>query len=85
MGKTIGAGSVLGNPLFSETMLKALDGVSAKEMRAEHLAQQEILDPDSVNIEDITMAQAQANLSLDAARTILNRIVQAWKDIINTR
>jgi flagellar hook-basal body complex protein FliE len=85
LGKTIGAGNALGNPLFSETMLKALDGVSAQQMRAEHLFQQSILDPDSVNVDDITNAQARADLALNVTRTILSRVVQAWKDIINTR
>ena len=32
-----------------------------------------------------TIAQAKAGMSLNIARTVLSRVVQGWKDIINTR
>jgi flagellar hook-basal body complex protein FliE len=35
--------------------------------------------------QDITIAQAKAGMSLNIARNILNRVVQGWKDVINTR
>ncbi|MCL1815404.1 MAG: flagellar hook-basal body complex protein FliE [Treponema sp.] len=85
LGKTIGAAGATKDSIFSETMLKALDKVSAYQMQTHYLTQQAMLDPDSVNVEDISMAEANAGLSLNMARTILNRVVQAWKDIINTR
>ena len=85
MGKTIGADGVIKDGLFSETMLKALDKASSYQKYSDNLYEQAILAPDSVNIEDITMAEARANMSLNIARTILNRVVQAWKDVINTR
>ena len=85
LGKTIGAEGVMKDGIFSETMLKALDKVSAHQKYFENTVQQAMLDPESMNIEDISNAEAMANMSLNIARTILNRIVQAWKDIINTR
>jgi flagellar hook-basal body complex protein FliE len=85
MGKSIGSGGVLKDGIFSETMLKALDKVSDYQKYSENMYQQAILAPDSVNVEDLTMAEAEAAMSLNIARTILNRVVQAWKDIINTR
>ena len=85
LGKTIGAEGVLKDGIFSETMLKALDRVSDYQHRSDNLYQQAILAPDTVNVEDIAMAEAEANMALNITRTILNRIVQAWKDIINTR
>ena len=85
MGKVIGAENALKDGLFSDSMLKALDKVSAYQKYSDNLYQQAVLAPDSVDIEDITMAEAQANMSLNIARTILNRVVQAWKDIVNTR
>ena len=85
MGKTIGAGGIMKDGIFSDTMLKALDKVSGRQGHYENLIQQAMLEPDSVNVEDIAMAEAEAAMSLNITRTILNRIVQAWKDIINTR
>jgi flagellar hook-basal body complex protein FliE len=44
-----------------------------------------ITEPDSVDIQDITIAEAKANLSLNITRTLLDRIVRGWKEVINTR
>jgi flagellar hook-basal body complex protein FliE len=38
-----------------------------------------------VDVHDITTAQAKAALSLNIARNVLNRVVQGWRDLINTR
>ena len=84
-GKKIGAGAVPGSGTFSEAMLGALDKVSAYQQFASNLNQAAFLDPDSVNVEDVSMAMAQASLSLNIARNVLNRVVQSWRDLINTR
>ena len=85
LGKMIGADGVIKDGLFGESMLKALDKVSGYQRHFENTIQQAMIDPDSVNIEDVSMAEAAASMSLNITRTILNRVVQAWKDIINTR
>jgi flagellar hook-basal body complex protein FliE len=85
MGKTIGAGGAMNDSLFGTTMLRALDKVSAYQNQASYIAEQAMLAPDSVNAEDVAMAEARASMSLNIARTLLNRVVQAWRDIINTR
>jgi flagellar hook-basal body complex protein FliE len=85
LGSVIGAENVMKDGLFDETMLKALDKVSAYQSQAEYIHQQSILDPESVDVHQIAEAEAMASMSLNITRTILNRVVQAWKDIINTR
>jgi len=85
LGKTIGAAGATKDSNFSDAMLKALDKVNAYQRYHEDLIQQAILEPDSVDVEDISMAEADANMSLNISRNILNRVVQAWKDIINAR
>jgi len=85
LGKTIGAANATNDGTFGDAMLKALDKVNAYQRHPQELIQQAMLDPDSVDVEDISMAQAKARMSLDTTRNILNRVVQAWKDIINTR
>jgi flagellar hook-basal body complex protein FliE len=66
-------------------MLRAIDKVSASENFAATLAQAAITDPASIDPHDLTIAQAEAQMSLSITRTILNRIVQGWRDLINTR
>jgi flagellar hook-basal body complex protein FliE len=85
LGEKIGAGAAIPSGTFEDTMLKALDQVSAYQQISSSLAQQAITDPGSVDIHDITIAQAEAGMSLNITRNVLNRIVQGWRDIINTR
>jgi flagellar hook-basal body complex protein FliE len=85
MGRQIGAGAVLPDETFADVMLQALDQVSAAQQFSSDLAQTAITDPAAVDPHDLTIAQAKARMSLDITRTILNRVVQGWRDLINTR
>jgi flagellar hook-basal body complex protein FliE len=90
MARAIGAdtavdGSGRGNANFADVMLRAVDSVSERQMNASALAEQALVDPDSVDIQDLTIAQAEASLSLNIAKNVLNRLVQDWREIINIR
>ena len=85
IGKKIGADAVIRSGTFTDVMLNALDRVSAYQQFSSNLSQAAITDPDSVNVEDVSMAQAQASISLNITRNVLNRLVQGWRDVINTR
>ena len=85
LGNRIGADAVTRSGTFEDTMLQALDKVSASQNFSSRLAQMAITDPDSVDVHDVTLAQAEASMSLNIARTVLNRLVQGWKDLINIR
>jgi flagellar hook-basal body complex protein FliE len=83
--KKIGAEGITKAGTFEHAMLQALEKVSGKQQYASALSQEAIVNPDSVDIHDVTIAQAQAELALEASRTILSRLVQGWRDLINTR
>ena len=83
--KKIGAQGVTRAGTFQTAMLQALDRVSGAQQLATHLQREAIINPDSVDVHDITIAQAEASMSLNITRNILNRLVQGWRDIINTR
>lgn len=70
---------------FEDALLKALDKVDSYQAESEDLLQRMVVDPDSVDAQDVTIAMAEANLSLNLAKTILSRVVTAWKDVINSR
>jgi len=70
---------------FEDALLKAIDGVNADQQKTSGLIQKMVASPDSVNAHDVTIAMAESNLSLNLARTILDRIVRGWKEVINTR
>lgn len=81
----VDAGSSAKGGSFEDALLKAIDGVNADQQKTSNLIQQMVVAPDTVNAHDVTIAMAEANLSLNLAKTILNRIVSGWKEVINTR
>jgi flagellar hook-basal body complex protein FliE len=81
----IGAEAALRAGTFEDAMLKAIDQVSAYQQAPGALMEKAITEPGTVDIHDITIAEAKANLSLNITRTILDRIVRGWRDLINTR
>jgi len=83
--RAIGAEGAAGDGTFRRAMLQALDRVSGAQHSASALQREAIVNPDSVDVHDITIAQAQARMSLDLTRNVLNRLVQGWRDLINTR
>jgi flagellar hook-basal body complex protein FliE len=83
--KKIGAEGITRAGSFEVAMLQALDKVSGAQQQVSALEKEAIINPDSVDIHDITIAQAEASMSLNITRNILSRLVQGWRDLINTR
>ena len=83
--KKIGAEGITQAGAFETAMLQALDKVSGANKFAEQLSKEAIINPDSVDAHDLTIAQAEATMSLGITRMILSRMVQGWRDLINTR
>ena len=83
--KRIGAEHVTGAGTFEHAMLQALDKVSNAQQFASDLQVEAIINPDAVDAHDVSMAQAEASMSLGIARNVLSRMVQGWRDLINTR
>lgn len=85
MGNIIGSDMVTRSGTFQDSMLGALDKVSSLEQLASNMVQDAIINPDMYDAHDITIAQAEASMALNMTRNILSRIVQSWRDLINTR
>jgi len=83
--KKIGAEHVTGAGTFEHAMLQALDKVSGAQLQASQLQKEALINPDTVDIHDITIAQAEASMALGITRNVLSRLTQGWRDLINTR
>ena len=83
--KKIGAEGIHSGGTFEHAMLQALDKVSGLHQHASNLQIEAMINPDSVEAHDITIAQEMANMSLNITRNVLSRLVQGWRDLINTR
>jgi flagellar hook-basal body complex protein FliE len=70
---------------FGGLLLGALGNVNDSQLKAMDLSQRMITDPTSVNVEDVTIALADANLALSMTKSIVDRALAAYREIINIR
>ncbi len=70
---------------FGELLLGALGSVNDSQLRSMDLTQRMITNPDSVNVHDVTIALAEANLALSMTKSIVDRALTAYREIINVR
>jgi flagellar hook-basal body complex protein FliE len=66
-------------------VFRAIGGVNADQMTSEALYQEMILNPDSVDAHDVSVAAAEAQMSLNITKSVVERAVKAYKDIISIR
>ena len=70
---------------FGTLLMGALGSVNDSQIRSMDLTQQMVTNPDSVNVHDVTIALAEANLSLSMTKAIVDRALAAYREIINVR
>jgi flagellar hook-basal body complex protein FliE len=75
-----GAEQSFGNLLFN-----ALNNVNDGQVQSMNLEQQFITDPNSVDVHDVTIALAEANLAISMTKAIVDRALAAYREIINVR
>ena len=70
---------------FGDLLLNALGSVNASQVKGMDMAEAMITDPDSVDVHDVTIALAEANLALSMTKAIVDRALTAYREIINVR
>lgn len=70
---------------FSDMLFGSLNQVSALELEHSNLAVRAMVAPEEVDPHDVTIAAAQANLALSITRNVVDRVIQAYRDITNLR
>jgi|SRR5271157_381379 len=70
---------------FGDLLMGALGKVNDSQLTAMGLSQKMVTDPKSVNVEDVTIALADANLALSMTKAIVDRALAAYREIINIR
>jgi flagellar hook-basal body complex protein FliE len=70
---------------FGALLMGALGTVNDSQLKAINLSQRMVTDPSSVNVEDVTIALADANLALSMTKAIVDRALAAYREIINVR
>ncbi|MDO4506535.1 MAG: flagellar hook-basal body complex protein FliE [Spirochaetales bacterium] len=70
---------------FKSYLLEAVDKMNSQQLNVSALQEQVITDPDSVDIHDVTTAMAKAQMSLNLAQTVIERVVKGWTDLSQNR
>jgi flagellar hook-basal body complex protein FliE len=70
---------------FGNLVADALGRVSDQQLNADNLFQKMITNPDEVEPHDVTIAMAQAEMSLNLTKAIVDRAVKAYNDITAMR
>ena len=70
---------------FGEMLFRKLEDVSNLEKQHQNLSIQSIVNPDSVNPHDVTIAAAKANMALSITKAVVDRALQAYQEISNLR
>ncbi|HNY16027.1 MAG TPA: flagellar hook-basal body complex protein FliE [Treponemataceae bacterium] len=70
---------------FEQTLLAAFDKMNEKQQATDDLAQKMMINPESVDAHDVTIAMAEANLSLKIAQSVIDRVIKGWNEITTTR
>jgi flagellar hook-basal body complex protein FliE len=70
---------------FRNALKDAFYRVNNLQKNSEELTKQLAVDPDSVDIHDVTIAAEKARLSLMLTKSIVDRITQAYRELINMR
>ncbi len=70
---------------FGDMVVNAMNSANDAEMKSTDLMQQMITDPDSVNVHDVTIAMAKAEMAVNLTKSVIDGAVKAYKEIISTR
>lgn len=70
---------------FTDMLVDALNGVNDLAAESTALTEQYIINPDSVDVHDVTIAMGKANLALTMTKSVVDNALKAYREIINIR
>jgi flagellar hook-basal body complex protein FliE len=70
---------------FGRVLTDTLEDVNGLAQESTQLTQQYIIDPDSVDAHDVTIAMSKANLAVALTKSVVDGALNAYKEIINLR
>ncbi len=70
---------------FEAYLIDAVKKMNDQQMHVADIEKQMLVDPNSVDIHDVTIAMSKARLSLNLAKSVIDRLVQGWSEITTTR
>ena len=73
------------NPTFADKLFEAIHGVNKLQQETDDLSLKMITDPESMDPHDITIAIAKSNAALAITKAVVDKAIQAYKEILSFR
>ncbi len=70
---------------FGDLLMGAIGNTSELQNEAARLMTQNILQPDAVDADDVAIAASKANLSLSLMKSVIDKALRAYSEILNMR
>ncbi|MCX7786255.1 MAG: flagellar hook-basal body complex protein FliE [Spirochaetes bacterium] len=70
---------------FKGMVMDELNTVNQLQLKSDELSRRLVTDPDSVDVHDVTIALAEANMALNITKSVVDRVIRAYRDIITAR
>lgn len=70
---------------FENYLMDAMAAMNQQQVDVEKIQEKVITDPDSLDIHDVTTAMAKAQMSMNLAQTVIDRLVSGWNELSTTR
>ncbi|AHH08257.1 flagellar hook-basal body complex protein FliE [Borrelia anserina] len=70
---------------FKELFFNLISEVNNSQLNVFEMSQQAILHPNSIDVHDIVIAMAKANMNLSITKAIVEKSIKAYQDVINIR
>jgi flagellar hook-basal body complex protein FliE len=68
---------------FNQLVLNSLKQVNDLQNKPYSLTEKMIAEPDAVDVHDITIALAQAQMSLSITKEVFDRAIRAYREIVS--
>ena len=70
---------------FGQLLLNAFNNVNDIQNKTKVITEKMITEPDTVNVHDVMISVAEANLALSMTKSIVDRALRAYREIISIR
>lgn len=70
---------------FGKVLMNGLNKVNNLQQESLDLSRRMITDPDSVDVHDVTITLAEANMALNITKAVVDRVIRAYRDITGSR
>ncbi len=78
-------GKVIFDDSVGKTFSELLSGVNDKILESDAMTNKFMLDPNSIDSHDVTIAMAEANMAISLTKSVVDGAIKAYREIINLR